>query len=64
MISMETESWLADLLARVDGDHDMLSRTDKAFLADVREKYEENGSNIWLSPKMIAWLSRIETKAA
>lgn len=61
-LTQEIESWLVDLLEMVDDGDNRLSRWQQSFIADIRNRFEEEGSQFFLSPKMMQKLREIEAR--
>lgn len=59
-LSENEKTMLNDLIERCHAQWDTLNDWEKGFMTDQEKRYEEHGSEIRLSPKQWAMLSKIE----
>lgn len=60
-ITDEQSTWLEGLFERCSG-NEMLSKWESDFVDDQRKRYEQYGTNMFLSPKQLQVLQRVENK--
>lgn len=61
-ITDEQVEWLEKLIGRCDEEHQQLSDWEHNFVEDQRKRFEQYGSKMFLSPKQLQVLQRIENK--
>ncbi len=61
-LSLDDQFWLERLLEFADANRARLSNWERQFIDDHRQRYEEDGSEMRISPKQREWLVRIEDK--
>lgn len=61
-LSEDQTKWLDDFFVLCDVGEDRLSQWERNFVRDQRERYEEHGAAISMSPKQWAILNKIDAK--
>lgn len=61
-MDLDSQLWLERLLEHAEESQHRLSNWERTFINDHRDRYEELGAEIRISPKQREWLVRIEGK--
>lgn len=62
MLTEDQIKWLTDFFALCDTGHGKLSTWEQNFVRDQKERYEEHGNQMRLSPKQWNVLNKIDAK--